>query len=177
VPAHAASNMAQRLVRHRLGMRTERHYILCDGRCTCGLARLLHRALLLLVSRAAFDAPELIALNAAEVKFVPEGLEAFVASSKTDQERKGHTKMVAYGSDPPTCLVRAVKDWLELAAGCRRPRVWSRQSPRVALQQTPHGSRGRRDRQTNSHLFVSIYVRQLVLGLKDPLILAQNTSR
>jgi integrase len=47
--------------------------------------------------------------------FVPEGLEAIVRRSKTDQEGEGLIKMIAYGSDPATCPVRSLQDWLELA--------------------------------------------------------------
>ncbi len=85
-----------------------------DGLPT-GLIGLRDRALLLLGFAGGFRRSELVALSAADLTFVPEGLEAFLANSKTDQERKGHMKMIAYGSDPSTCPVRAAKDWLELS--------------------------------------------------------------
>lgn len=73
------------------------------------------RALLLLGFAGGFRRSELVALTVAELTFVREGLEVFIVTSKTDQERKGAMKVVAFGSDPSTCPVRAVKDWLELS--------------------------------------------------------------
>jgi integrase len=63
----------------------------------------------------AFRRFELVALDYADLKFVSEGLETLVRRSKTDQEGKGLTKVITYGSDPATCPVRSVKDWLELS--------------------------------------------------------------
>jgi site-specific recombinase XerD len=80
-----------------------------------GLIGLRDRALLLLGFAGAMRRAELVALHCGALKFVPEGLEVLVERSKTDQKRKGKLKMVAYGSDPATCPVRAVKDWLELS--------------------------------------------------------------
>lgn len=80
-----------------------------------GLVGLRDRALVLLGFAGAFRRSELVALDAGDLTFVPEGLEALVRRSKTDQEGAGHLKVIAYGSDPATCPVRAMKDWLELA--------------------------------------------------------------
>jgi integrase len=80
-----------------------------------GLTGLRDRALLLLGFAGAFRRAELVALHCDALKFVPEGLEVSIARSKSDQEQKGFVKMVAYGGDPSTCPVRAVKDWLELS--------------------------------------------------------------
>lgn len=80
-----------------------------------GLIGLRDRALLLLGFAGGFRRAELVALQCAALKFVAEGLEVFIERSKTDQEHKGDLKMVAYGSDPASCPVRAVKDWLELS--------------------------------------------------------------
>jgi integrase len=52
---------------------------------------------------------------------VGQGLEAFLERSKADQEQHGHIKMIAFGSDPATCPVRAVKDWIELSGIVRGP--------------------------------------------------------
>jgi hypothetical protein len=38
-----------------------------------------------------------------------------VRRSKTDQEGEGLTKVIAYGSDPSSCPVRSLQDWLALA--------------------------------------------------------------
>jgi integrase len=86
-----------------------------------GLMGQRDRALLLLGFAGGFRRSELVARNATDLTFVREGLEVFVAVSKTDQERKGRTKMVAFGSDPATCPVRAAKDWLELAGVTEGP--------------------------------------------------------
>lgn len=80
-----------------------------------GLIGMRDRALILLGFAGGFRRAELVALQCAHLTFVNAGLEAFVERSKTDQEQKGHWKMVAYGSDPATCPVRAVKDWIELS--------------------------------------------------------------
>jgi integrase len=84
-------------------------------RLPAGLLGLRDRALLLLGFAGGFRRSELVALNRRDLTFVTEGLEAFVTNSKTDQEGKGHIKMIAYGSDPSTCPVRAAKDWVELS--------------------------------------------------------------
>lgn len=80
-----------------------------------GLIGLRDRALILLGFAGGFRRSELVALQHDQLRFVNQGLEALVARSKTDQEGQGHVKMVAYGSDPETCPVRAVKDWLALS--------------------------------------------------------------
>jgi integrase len=80
-----------------------------------GLLGLRDRALVLLGFAGGFRRSELVALNSDDLKFVPEGLEALVRRSKTDQEGEGLTKMIACGSDPATCPVRAVQDWLALS--------------------------------------------------------------
>lgn len=80
-----------------------------------GLTGQRDRALLLLGFAGGFRRAELVALLCSSLKFVPEGLEVFIERSKTDQEQQGHLKMIAYGSDPATCPVRSVKDWIELS--------------------------------------------------------------
>jgi integrase len=80
-----------------------------------GLIGLRDRALITLGFAGGFRRSELVALDYADLKFVTEGLEALVRRSKTDQEGAGLTKVIAYGGDPSTCPVRALKDWLELA--------------------------------------------------------------
>jgi integrase len=80
-----------------------------------GLLGLRDRALITLGFAGGFRRSELVALDCADLAFVTEGLETLVRRSKTDQEGAGLTKVIAYGSDPSTCPVRALKDWLELA--------------------------------------------------------------
>lgn len=80
-----------------------------------GLTGLRDRALILLGFAGGFRRSELVALEQRHLRFVSQGLEALVERSKTDQEQRGHVKMIAYGSDPATCPVRAVRDWIELS--------------------------------------------------------------
>jgi hypothetical protein len=75
-----------------------------------GLLGLRDRALITLGFAGAFRRSELVALDVADLAFVSEGLEAIVRRSKTDQEGEGLTKVIAYGSDPATCPVRALQD-------------------------------------------------------------------
>ena len=81
-----------------------------------GLIGMRDRAIILLGFAGGFRRSELVALEHSHLRFVSQGLEAFLERSKTDQEQQGHVKMIAYGSDPSTCPVRAVKDWIELSA-------------------------------------------------------------
>jgi integrase len=80
-----------------------------------GLLGFRDRALITLGFAGGFRRSELVALDVADLTFVAEGLEAVVRRSKTDQEGEGLTKVVAYGGDPATCPVRALRDWLDFA--------------------------------------------------------------
>jgi integrase len=80
-----------------------------------GLLGLRDRALITVGFAGGFRRSELVALDGADLAFVAEGLEVLVRRSKTDQEGEGMTKVIAYGSDPATCPVRSLQDWLELA--------------------------------------------------------------
>lgn len=81
-----------------------------------GLLGTRDRALLTLGFSGGFRRSELVALDVAHLHFVRgAGLEVMVPRSKTDQSGAGHTKEIAYGRDPSTCPVRALKDWLALA--------------------------------------------------------------
>jgi integrase len=74
------------------------------------------RALLLLGFAGALRRSELVGLSLADAQFTREGLILSIRRSKTDQEGQGLTKGIAYGSNPTTCPVRALRDWLEAAA-------------------------------------------------------------
>jgi integrase len=78
-----------------------------------GLIGVRDRALLLLGFAGGFRRSELVALQNGHLRFASQGFEALVEKSKTDQEQRGHVKVIAYGGDPTTCPVRAVKSWLE----------------------------------------------------------------
>ncbi|MVT52519.1 tyrosine-type recombinase/integrase [Bradyrhizobium yuanmingense] len=72
------------------------------------------RALLLLGFGGAFRRSELVALDVEHFEEVPEGLRAFIAKSKTDQEAQGATIAIARGSSM-ACPVAALLDWLDAA--------------------------------------------------------------
>lgn len=80
-----------------------------------GLLGVRDRALITVGFAGGFRRSELVALDGADLAFVAEGLEVVVRRSKTDQEGEGLTKVIAYGSDPATCPVRSLQDWLALA--------------------------------------------------------------
>lgn len=73
------------------------------------------RALLLLGWWTASRRSELVGLDVPDISNHPEGLEVYIAESKTDQAGEGMTKYVHYRSDPNLCPVRAVRAWLNLA--------------------------------------------------------------
>jgi integrase len=73
------------------------------------------RAMLLVGFAGALRRSELSALDVADVVETGEGLKITVARSKTDQEAEGHTIGITYGSNPPTCPVRAWRAWLEVS--------------------------------------------------------------
>lgn len=78
------------------------------------------RALVLIGFASAMRRGEVTALDVEDVAVVPEGLAVTIRRSKTDQEGKGVTLGLPYGSDPATCPVRAYRAWLErsrLSAG------------------------------------------------------------
>jgi integrase len=72
-------------------------------------------ALLLVGFASACRRSELAALTVDDLTWVEEGLRITLRRSKTDQEGKGQTIGVPYGSDPATCPVRAMRRWLAAA--------------------------------------------------------------
>jgi len=73
------------------------------------------RALILLGFAAALRRSELVGLRFGDVRFEEEGLVLTLRRSKTNQEGRLETIAVAYGSEPTTCPVRAVRSWLGAA--------------------------------------------------------------
>jgi integrase len=69
-------------------------------------------ALLLLGFAGGFRRAELVALNVEDLILGDDGLTVTVRRSKSDQEGKGRKIGVPFGSDPGTCPVRAVREWL-----------------------------------------------------------------
>lgn len=81
-----------------------------------GIRGVRDRAILLVGFAGGFRRSELSALTLDDVQFHPQGVELLVRRSKTDQAGRGQIKVIAYGDNPSTCPVRALEDWLELAA-------------------------------------------------------------
>ena len=70
------------------------------------------RAILLIGFSGALRRSEIVALTTDNVSFSADGLRLVVRSSKSDQEGRGLTKGIRYGSDPTTCPVRSLRSWL-----------------------------------------------------------------
>lgn len=80
-----------------------------------GLKGTRDRALLLLGFAGALRRSELVALDAADVVFVRDGLIVTLRRSKTDQDGQGRQIGIPAGVHPATDPVRAVKTWLRAA--------------------------------------------------------------
>jgi integrase len=70
-----------------------------------GLRALRDRALLLVGFAAALRRSELVALDVADVAFVPEGMILTLRRAKTDQEGQGAETAIPFGSAERTCPV------------------------------------------------------------------------
>src|SRR5699024_1078155 len=77
-----------------------------------GLVGLRDRALLLLGFAMMARRSELAALNVDDVRVVDDGLEVFVATSKTDKDSVGAVARIPYGTLAQTCPVRTVCAYL-----------------------------------------------------------------
>jgi site-specific recombinase XerD len=71
------------------------------------------RAILLVGFAGAFRRSELVTLDHRDVEFTREGLIVTIRRSKTDQEGAGGKIGIPYGSNPATCPVRSLQDWIE----------------------------------------------------------------
>ncbi|CUI18145.1 conserved hypothetical protein (plasmid) [Candidatus Protochlamydia naegleriophila] len=74
------------------------------------------RALLLLGFAGAFRRSELVSLQLCDLKLVRDGYIIYLKRSKTDQQGEGREIAIPYGSNPTTCPVRALQDWINV--GC-----------------------------------------------------------
>lgn len=81
-----------------------------------GLLGCRDRALLLLGFAGAFRRSELVGLEVDDLAFTRDGLTITLRRSKTDQDGIGRKIGLPYGSNPATCPVRTIQDWLEVAA-------------------------------------------------------------
>jgi site-specific recombinase XerD len=71
------------------------------------------RALILLGFAGAFRRSELVGLDVEDCAFGKDGLTVTLRRSKTDQQGVGRKIGIPYGSNPETCPVRTVQNWLE----------------------------------------------------------------
>jgi integrase len=78
-----------------------------------GLLGVRDRALLLVGFAGAFRRSELVGLNREDADVTRDGLVVTLRRSKTDQEGEGRKVAIPYGSNPDTCPVRALQDWLD----------------------------------------------------------------
>lgn len=83
--------------------------------CPDTLLGLRDRTLLLVGFAGAFRRSALIALNVDDLTFRYEGLTILIRRDKTDQEGEGREIGIPYGSNPITCPVRTLKQWIERA--------------------------------------------------------------
>lgn len=74
------------------------------------------KALLLLGFAGAFRRSELVALKIEDLKLVRDGYIVRLKRSKTDQQAEGREVAIPYGSNPSTCPVRAMQDWINIGS-------------------------------------------------------------
>lgn len=78
------------------------------------------RSILLIGFAGALRRSEIVKLDIGDLKIVKEGLVLNIRHSKTDQEGKGESIAIPYGSNEETCPVRAFQAWIRasnIAAG------------------------------------------------------------
>ena len=73
------------------------------------------RALLLVGFAGALRRSELVALDLADIRFVPEGVVLTLRRRKTDQEGQGTEIAIPYGQSDRTCPVLTLRAWLAAA--------------------------------------------------------------
>lgn len=77
-----------------------------------GLVGLRDRTLLLLGFTMMARRSELVGLDIGDVRLVTEGLEVFIATSKTDKDAVGAVARIPYGTLAQTCAVRTTQEWI-----------------------------------------------------------------
>jgi integrase len=73
------------------------------------------KAILLITFAGAFRSAETVAIKVEDLNFIRNGIELMLPRSKIDQEGRGQIVAIPYGSNPDTCPVRAIQDWLEVS--------------------------------------------------------------
>jgi len=109
-PVRPAAALASPEIRQLLGT------CRADPPLPAGLADLRDRALLLTCFAGGLRRAELVALNRKDIKMKPDGLELHIRQSKGDQEGEGAKVLIARGTRPETCPLRAMQAWLKAAA-------------------------------------------------------------
>lgn len=79
------------------------------------------RALILVCFACGWRRSEIVSLDLADVRFVPNGMVLWLAKSKTDQEGRGRAVGVDCGRRIVTCPVQALQQWLEVRGGWPGP--------------------------------------------------------
>lgn len=110
-------------VRRTLGTAPEQHNAAGIGEVRRMVARLdldsvaglRDRALLLAGFALAARRSELVALQLSDLEQTAEGYKVTIRRGKTDQEGRGTTRALPYGTDPETCPVRALTAWITAA--------------------------------------------------------------
>jgi site-specific recombinase XerD len=74
------------------------------------------KALLLLGFAGAFRRSELVSLQIEDLKLIRDGYIVKLKRSKTDQQGEGREVAIPYGSNPSTCPVRALQDWINIGS-------------------------------------------------------------
>lgn len=80
-----------------------------------------NRALLVMGWAGALRRSELISLTIEDVSITREGLILHLNRSKTDQKGEGQNVALPYGSNPLTCPVRSLEDWLTASGISKGP--------------------------------------------------------
>lgn len=74
-----------------------------------------NKAILLVGFAGAFRSIEIVSIKFDDMTFTRNGIELMIPRSKTDQTGKGQIVPIPFGSNPTTCPVRAVQDWLRIS--------------------------------------------------------------
>ncbi len=85
---------------------------ICNGFDLTTLAGIRDKALILLGFAGAMRRSELVALNCDQIQMADDGLVILVRKSKTDQLGAGRKIGIPYGSNPLTCPVKSVFEWM-----------------------------------------------------------------
>ncbi|MGA7244381.1 MAG: site-specific integrase, partial [Terracidiphilus sp.] len=83
--------------------------------CPESILGIRDRAIILCGFAMAARRKEAAELAVRDLEWTESGVIVTCRRSKTDQGGEGYTKAIAYGSDPDTCPVRALRAWLDAA--------------------------------------------------------------